>query len=656
MNRTGFVEIGSIDGLPNSSSPEIRNSALNPFSQSSTSHNFLPECRQFWKAGEYSAGDAPRSFLKTYQNRMRVHPKFLHSNATSHKWPFGAIAELLDNAVDEACNRATSVIIDEIANFGNSHGLLIQDNGGGMDPESIRRCMSFGFSNKKSDSLIGHYGNGFKTSTMRLGADVIVFSRCSREGSITRSVGILSYTFLRQTGCDDVLVPMVDYNFDSSTQRFVRMISHSEKQFGDNLSALLRWSPFSKEENLLNQSVEQFDHIEGNGTRIIVFNLWLNDNGDPELDFDTNEKDITISGTPEVMRSSWFARDLNDKHIGIRFHYSLRAYASILYLRLPSNFSIFLRGQLVDPHYIAEDLMYTQCIKYKPQVAGTIEAEEIGTVIGFLKGAPHLNIHGFNIYHRCRLIMPFWPVVQKCRGVVGVLQVDCLKPTHDKQGFERSDIFLKLEARLKCMALEYWKYHCHLIGYNAVKVPSPTLLPFGYQIYSQDAFPKRRKFAQEVMKNPKQLQHFELFQMNSIGGASQFPSSAAHLSYEEVDALQGQRSSNYGECSQAVLPEKENYRENIYPTEVLKKQSVTAGLAAPKIKPQIQIQHGGRDRKQALMVQRRKQLNERCMELERSVEELTLEEQRLRSELEVVKLLNDNLCADLKSVGNMDGL
>jgi hypothetical protein len=66
------------------------------------------------------------------QNRMCVHPKFLHSNATSHKWPFGgkllcsfrlvsgvrskrlsctaflhflcliaAVAELLDNAVDE---------------------------------------------------------------------------------------------------------------------------------------------------------------------------------------------------------------------------------------------------------------------------------------------------------------------------------------------------------------------------------------------------------------------------------------------------------------------------------------------------------------------------------------------------------------------------
>jgi hypothetical protein len=83
-----------------------------------------------------------------------------------------------------------------------------KDDGGGMDPESLRRFMSFGFSDKRSDSFIGQCnslfcqtplqicvylylalcyrlywnmfwcidGNGFKTSTMRLGADVIVFT------------------------------------------------------------------------------------------------------------------------------------------------------------------------------------------------------------------------------------------------------------------------------------------------------------------------------------------------------------------------------------------------------------------------------------------------------------------------------------------------
>ena len=32
---------------------------------------------------------------------VRVHPQFLHANATSHKWALGALAELLDNSLDE---------------------------------------------------------------------------------------------------------------------------------------------------------------------------------------------------------------------------------------------------------------------------------------------------------------------------------------------------------------------------------------------------------------------------------------------------------------------------------------------------------------------------------------------------------------------------
>lgn len=32
---------------------------------------------------------------------------------------------------------------------------FLVDDGGGMDPEAMRRCMSFGFSDKKSKSAIG---------------------------------------------------------------------------------------------------------------------------------------------------------------------------------------------------------------------------------------------------------------------------------------------------------------------------------------------------------------------------------------------------------------------------------------------------------------------------------------------------------------------
>nr|GFC95004.1 protein microrchidia 7-like [Tanacetum cinerariifolium] len=51
-------------------------------------------------------------------------------------------------------------------------------NGGGMTPDKMRGCMSLGYSEKsKLANTIGQYGNGFKTSTMRLGADVLVFTR-----------------------------------------------------------------------------------------------------------------------------------------------------------------------------------------------------------------------------------------------------------------------------------------------------------------------------------------------------------------------------------------------------------------------------------------------------------------------------------------------
>ena len=105
-------------------------------------------------------------------------------------------------------------------------------------------------------------GNGFKTSTMRLGADVIVFSCCQvKDGrrlffnlllspfcsgsdpfgfwglflyvcsflwlnylsknsllkfcvqsSPTKSIGMLSYTFLQSTGKEDIVVPMVRWS------------------------------------------------------------------------------------------------------------------------------------------------------------------------------------------------------------------------------------------------------------------------------------------------------------------------------------------------------------------------------------------------------------------------------------------------------------
>lgn len=432
-------------------------------------------CRQFWKSGEYVvARRNPDADAPGGRNRLRINPKFLHSNATSHKWAFGAIAELLDNAIDEVNNGATFVRVNKFTNpRDGSPSLLVQDDGGGMDPDALRCCMSFGFSDKQSDAFIGQYGNGFKTSTMRLGADVIVFTQNQKNWTPTRSIGLLSYTFLMETGCDDVLVPTVDYQYDLTTASYTQLLRHNQKLFSSNLAILSKWSPFASEAELL----KQFDDIGEHGTKIIVFNLWFNDDGDMELDFNSDKKDILITGAQKKVKTNKHEKLVTQDYIANRLRYSLRAYASILYLRVPDSFRIILRGQDVEPHNVVNDLLYRECVLYKPQIAGLPELS-IVTTIGFVKGAPDTDVQGFNVYHKNRLITPFWKVASnsygKGRGVVGILDASFIKPTHDKQDFEKSVLHQRLENRLKEMTYEYWGLHCHRLGYDNKSLPKAS--------------------------------------------------------------------------------------------------------------------------------------------------------------------------------------
>ncbi|XP_045789510.1 protein MICRORCHIDIA 6-like [Trifolium pratense] len=427
-----------------------------------------PDCRKFWKAGNYDNGLGSKVGSQHAKNYLHVHPLFLHSNATSHKWVFGAIAELLDNAFDEIQNGATSVMVDKILNpKDGSPALLIQDNGNGMDPEAMRRCMSFGFSDKMSNFAIGQYGNGFKTGSMRLGADAIVFSCHMNDMACTKSIGLLSYTFLTRAQLDRIVVPMVSYKCNTSTG-YLEKLNHQE-HFTSNMSLLLDWSPFLSEAEI----VKQFDDIENHhGTKIIVFNLWFNDDGNLELDFDTDPEDILISGDRKKISTLPAWKRVNEQHIANRLQYSLRDYLSILYLPVPKSFRIILRGKAVKLRNLADDLKDTEFIVYRPQNGGSEEGLFV-TTIGFVKEAPEVSIHGFNVYNKNRLILPFWPVVKdlinRGRGVVGILQADDVQPTHNKQDFEKTSLFQKLEMRLKDMTWEYWDLHCHKIGYQQKK-------------------------------------------------------------------------------------------------------------------------------------------------------------------------------------------
>ncbi|OAY30716.2 protein MICRORCHIDIA 7 isoform X2 [Manihot esculenta] len=396
--------------------------------------------KQFWKAGDYEGapcGDWDSS--SGGMDHVRVHPKFLHSNATSHKWALGAFAELLDNSLDEVCNGATYVNIDMLeSRKDGSRMLLIEDNGGGMDPDKMRQCMSLGYSAKsKVANTIGQYGNGFKTSTMRLGADVIVFSCCrGKDGkSPTQSIGLLSYTFLRSTGKEDIVVPMLDY--ERKGREWNKMTRVSSGDWIRNAETIVQWSPFSSEADLLRQ-------------------------------------DIQLRGVNRDEKNIQMAREFPNSRHFLTYRHSLRSYASILYLRIPPGFRIILRGKDVEHHNIVNDMMLSQEITYKPQHGADgvpIDSNMAAIVtVGFVKDAKyHIDVQGFNVYHKNRLIKPFWRLWNAAgsdgRGVIGVLEANFVEPAHDKQGFERTTVLARLEARLVQMQKTYWSTYCHKIGY-----------------------------------------------------------------------------------------------------------------------------------------------------------------------------------------------
>ncbi|KAL2342801.1 hypothetical protein Fmac_004086 [Flemingia macrophylla] len=456
----------------------------------------LSSCKQFWKAGDYDGAPSGGSGSSSVgMDHVRVHPKFLHSNATSHKWALGAFAELLDNSLDEVCNGATYVNVDMLINKKDgTRMLLVEDNGGGMDPDKMRQCMSLGYSVKsKLANTIGQYGNGFKTSTMRLGADVIVFSRYpGKDGkSSTQSIGLLSYTFLRSTGKEDIVVPMLDY--ERRGQEWNKIIRTSQDDWNKNVETLVQWSPFSDEADLL----RQFNLVKDHGTRVIIYNLWEDDQGQLELDFDADPHDIQIRGVNRDEKNIQMAKEFPNSRHFLTYRHSLRSYASILYLRLPVGFRIILRGRDILHHNIVNDMMMSQEVTYRPQSGadGLLKDSNMIAVvtIGFVKDAVHhVDVSGFNVYHKNRLIKPFWriwnPAGSGGRGVIGVLEANFVEPAHDKQGFERTLVLSRLESKLIQMQKKYWSTNCHKIGYasnrskiqirdSAGKEPSPDLVP-----------------------------------------------------------------------------------------------------------------------------------------------------------------------------------
>ncbi|XP_057708573.1 MORC family CW-type zinc finger protein 3a isoform X1 [Corythoichthys intestinalis] len=379
-------------------------------------------------------------------------PKYLHTNSTSHTWPFSAIAELIDNAYDPDV-MATSFWIDKTLVHGQEC-LTFMDNGNGLDHQTMHKMLSFGYSDKVSVhgvEPIGMYGNGFKSGSMRLGRDAIVFSR-SKD---TSCVGMLSQSYLEEINAQQIVVPIVCFDHTNGT-----MSVRDEQEA--SLQDILRYSPFKTKTELLTEisAITTTWSTGATGTRIIIWNLRRTSTGSLEFDFKVDRYDIQIP--------SDVYEELNQSGERIPSHvpetvYSLRAYCSILYLK--PRMHVMIRGHKVKTQLIAKSLANSKTDHYKP----IFLSKRIPIIFGYnTKSREH---YGVMMYHKNRLIKAYERIGCQLKpnskgvGVIGVIECNFLEPMHNKQSFIENDKYRKTMASLTIKLDEY----CNEIRYRLTR-------------------------------------------------------------------------------------------------------------------------------------------------------------------------------------------
>lgn len=68
----------------------------------------------------------------------------------------------------------------------------------------------------------------------------------------------------------------------------------------------------------------------------------------------------------------------------LNFASSMQSYASILYLRLPDNFQMILRGIEIERHNIVNDLMLKKHLNYKPTIVNGFPKDKHVNIMSFV--------------------------------------------------------------------------------------------------------------------------------------------------------------------------------------------------------------------------------------------------------------------------------
>uniref|UniRef100_A0A8C0EWS2 MORC family CW-type zinc finger 2 n=1 Tax=Bubo bubo TaxID=30461 RepID=A0A8C0EWS2_BUBBB len=253
---------------------------------------------------------------------------------TTHEFLFGALAELVDNARDADATRI-DIYTERREDLRGGFMLCFLDDGTGMDSNEAASVIQFGKSAKRSpeSTQIGQYGNGLKSGSMRIGKDFVLFTK--KENTMTCL--LLSRTFHEEEGIDEVIVPLPTWNTRSHEP-----VTDNMEKFAIETELIYKYSPFKSEQEVM----EQFNKICGEkGTLVIIFNLKLMDNGEPELDVTSDPRDIQMAETPPEGTKPE--------------RRSFRAYAAVLYI--DPRMRIFINGHKVQTKRLS-------CCLYKPRM------------------------------------------------------------------------------------------------------------------------------------------------------------------------------------------------------------------------------------------------------------------------------------------------
>eukprot|EP00854_Cymbomonas_tetramitiformis_P000346 gene346-633_t len=394
----------------------------------------------------------------------------LKSNATSHVWPFGALAELVDNAQDQEAGSTNLFISGDETYFEGGGHITVEDDGRGMTRGELHRMLSFGYSDKEHVAgNVGRFGIGFKSGSMRLGDDVVIFTREEHSAS----VALLSQTFLEDENLDDILIPMFTWEVEGSYEdgySYTNLEPRDVSKWDEMMQFLLKYTIWDSEKELL----KIFSELKSTtGTRIIIFNL--------KRPF---EFDFSIQGDIRMQKPYLDEADRSSRHRHLNYQndhgqqttvevvedYSLRAYLAILYLK--PKVAITLQNEpvdFIDPIARITKDAYT-CKPYKPAQPNVL----LTTFYEYLAGGEKkMTMHvgywdvdknyGFHIYNNNRLIriyQKFGAMLQvNCmmKNMVGVIEADFLTPTHNKQAFdESSNLYSRFKQQVVTQMNDYY--------------------------------------------------------------------------------------------------------------------------------------------------------------------------------------------------------